>query len=210
LLARQGCDDIRALHANAQRLLESLAVVNPLAPTLTFADGRTRARRDQAKYLSLIRAVALLHQHQRPRRRTGRDGVEVVYIEATTDDVAVADRLAPVIFGDRVGELAPQTRRLLTLLDAMVDEEAAIAGCCRDEVRFSRRQAREHTGWSDFALRRHLARLVDLELVAVERRGHAFRYSLLWQEDTAGYDARSDGVAMGSRGRNVRPQGRAR
>jgi hypothetical protein len=64
LLARRDRDDIRGLHANAQRLLEPVAVVNPLAPTLTFADGRVRARRDQAKYLTLIRAVTLLHQHQ--------------------------------------------------------------------------------------------------------------------------------------------------
>lgn len=128
LLARRDRDAIRLLHANAQRLLEPLAVVNPLAPTLAFADGRTRARRDQAKYLTLIRAVALLHQHQRPRKRAVKDGVEVVYIEATAEDVAVADRLAPILVGgDRVGELAPQTRRLLGLLDAMTTDHAGEA-----------------------------------------------------------------------------------
>jgi hypothetical protein len=206
LLARREREGVRRLHANAQRLLEPVAVVNPLAPTLGFADGRTRARRDQAKYLSLIRAVALLHQHQRPRHRAVHHGVELVYIEATAADVAVADRLAPVIFGDRVGELAPQTRRLLTLLEVMVRDQGTGAHCS-DEVRFTRRQAREHTGWSDFALRRHLARLVDLELLAVQRRGHAFSYALLWQHDRiAGYDARSDGVAMASRGQSVRPE----
>lgn len=207
LLACREREDIRRLHANAQRLLEPVTVVNPLAPTLTFADGRTRARRDQAKYLSLIRAVALLHQHQRPRHRAVHHGVEVVYIEATAGDVAVADRLAPVVFGDRVGELAPQTRRLLDLLKAMVDALAATAGSSGDEVRFTRRQARDHTGWSDFALRRHLVRLVELELVAAERKGHAFSYALLWQDAHGpGYDARGDGVAIGSRGRNVRPE----
>jgi hypothetical protein len=198
LLARHDREAIRTLHANAQRLLEPLAVVNPLAPRLAFADGRTRARRDQAKYLTLIRAVALLHQHQRPRKRAVKDGVEVVYIEATAEDVAVADRLAPILVGgDRVGELAPQTRRLLGLLDAMTTEHAAESVA----VWFTRRHAREHTGWSDFALRRHLARLVDLELVAVQRRGHAFTYTLLWHEDT-GCDTRSDGAAIASRGRN--------
>lgn len=40
-------------------------------------DGRTRARRDQGKHVTLIRAMALLHQHQRPRQRTVRDGVQV-------------------------------------------------------------------------------------------------------------------------------------
>ena len=52
-------------HQNAQRLLEPLHVVNPFADRLTFSDHQTRTRRDHAKYLSLIQAVALLHQHQR-------------------------------------------------------------------------------------------------------------------------------------------------
>ena len=207
VLAHRARDEIRTLHANAQRLLQPVQVVNPLAPTLGFADRRTRARRDQAKYLSLIRAIALLHQYQRARHRVVRHGIEVVYLEATAADVAVADRLTPVVFGpDRVDDLAPQTRRLLGLLDAMVSAEAAATGSQREEVRFSRRQAREHTGWSDFALRRHLARLVELELVAVWRSGHAFTYALLWHraDETTGYDTRGDGPAMAVRGQDDR------
>lgn len=181
LLAKTERDELRSLHANAQRLLEPVAVVNPLAPSLSFADGRTRARRDHAKFLTLIRAVALLHQHQRPRKRVSRHGVEVVFIEATSDDVAVVERLAPLLFGGPTdAELAPQTRRLLALLDALVASEANAARCRREDVRFTRRQAREHTGWSDFALRRHLARLVDLEFVHAHRGfGGVFTYELL-------------------------------
>lgn len=186
LLARHERDQLRSLHANAQRLLEPIAVVNPLAPSLSFADGRTRARRDHAKFLTLIRAVALLHQHQRARKRVTRHGVEVVFIEATADDVAVAERLAPLLFGGpTVADLAPQTRRLLVLLDRLVAGEARKDRCRREDVRFTRRQAREHTGWSDFALRRHLARLVELEFVAVHRSGNAFTYELLWTEGDA-------------------------
>jgi hypothetical protein len=49
-------------------------------------------------------------------------------------------------------------------------------------VRFTRRQVREHAGWSDFQVRTHLARLVDLEYVLVHRggRGQSFVYELLW------------------------------
>ena len=65
------------LHRNAQRLLRPLASATPTAPDLTFLDETTRTRRDHEKYLSLIDAIALLHQHQRPgedrdgRRRAG-------------------------------------------------------------------------------------------------------------------------------------------
>jgi hypothetical protein len=46
--------------------LEPLFVANPYARELTFLDSRTRMRRDHTKYLTLIRSIALLHQHQRP------------------------------------------------------------------------------------------------------------------------------------------------
>ncbi len=66
LLARQERDEILKLHRNAQRLLKPLFVVNPYARELTFPDSLTRTRRDHTKYLTLIRSIALLHQHQRP------------------------------------------------------------------------------------------------------------------------------------------------
>ena len=40
--------------------------MNPYARALTFRDDRTRTQRDHLKYLTLIRALALLHQYQRP------------------------------------------------------------------------------------------------------------------------------------------------
>jgi len=98
------------LHQDAQRLLEPVMVVNPFAEALTFTDGRTRTRRDHVKYLTLIRAVTLLHQHQRPRRAaTGPDGRQVGYIEVTVDDVALANRLAHEVLGRSLDELPPQT-----------------------------------------------------------------------------------------------------
>ena len=66
LLARQEREEILKLHRNAQRLLRPLFVVNPYARELTFLDSQTRTRRDHTKYLTLIRAIALLHQYQRP------------------------------------------------------------------------------------------------------------------------------------------------
>ena len=53
------------LHRNARRLIQPLAMVNPYADRLSFLDDKTRMRRDHMKYLSLIRAITLLHQYQR-------------------------------------------------------------------------------------------------------------------------------------------------
>jgi DNA primase catalytic core len=188
LAARQQAAVIK-VHQDAQRLLEPVLVVNPFAEALTFTDGRTRTRRDHVKYLTLIRAVTLLHQHQRPRKTaTGSDGVQVGYIEVTVDDVALANRLAHEVLGRSLDELPPQTRRLLDLLEGTVAAVAADKAVDRDQVRLSRRELREATGWGDTQLKVHLARLVDLELVIAHRaeRGGGFVYELAW--DGAGRD----------------------
>ena len=74
LLAQQDRQATLTLHRNAQRLLRPLLVVNPYAEKLTFLDDKTRTRRDHLKYLTLIRAVALLHQYQRPIKTTDHNG----------------------------------------------------------------------------------------------------------------------------------------
>src|SRR5206468_507243 len=120
LLARQDRERILRVHRNAQRLLEPLLVANPFARELTFLDDRTRTRRDHMKYLTLIRSIALLHQHQREKKTVVHDGKQLSYIEVTRADIAIANRLAHEVLGRSLDELAPQTRRLLMLLDEMV------------------------------------------------------------------------------------------
>jgi DNA primase len=181
LLADQERERVIGLHQNAQRLLDTLPVVIPMAEQLTFADGRTRTRRDHPKYLALISSVALLHQHQRPRRTVVHAGREVTYVEATGFDVEAANRLAAGVLGQSLDELPPQTRRLLELLDATVTRIAAHDQIDRSIVRFTRRQLREELGWGDTQLKVHLARLVDLELVSAHRVEHGvFLYELAW------------------------------
>ena len=160
------------------------AVVNPFADRLGFHDSATRTRRDHVKYLTLINAIALLHQHQRKHHHTETsDGRTITYIEATLADIELANTLAHEALGRSLDDLPPQTRRLLDALDAMVAAVAADKVIERDKVRFTRRDARERLGWGDTQLKIHLARLVDLELVWVHRaeRAGAFLYELAWE-----------------------------
>ena len=170
------------LHQNAQRLLEPLIVTNPWAERLTFLDDKTRTRRDHGKYLTLIRAVTLVHQHQRPMRTVRHRGETVRYIEATLDDIAVANRLAHECLGRSLDVLSPQTRRVLQSLHRLVDEKARAESCERHEVRFTRREAMAVAGISLTQLQVHLARLVDHELVILHRQTHGlgFVYELAW------------------------------
>ena len=187
LLADRERERVLKVHQDAQRLLEPLAVVNPFATRLTFSDARTRTRRDHLKYLTLIRTVALLHQHQRPRKTATVDGGEVTYIEATAEDIRLANRLAHRVLGRSLDELPPGARRLLDLIERHVAGEAPGRGVARERVRFTRRQLRELLGWGDTQLKVHLARLVSLELVWAHRGPHgAFFYELAWDGDSQG------------------------
>ena len=178
-------DHVIAAHRAAQSLLRPLAVVNPFAQSLTFASDRVRLRRDHVKYLALIDAIALLHQQQRPVRSVQVDGVAVEYIEVTPADIGLANRLAHAVLGRSLDELPPQTRRLLSSLDAWVRAQADASGAACADVRFTRRTVRAALGLSDTQLRVHLDRLVQLEYVAVHggRMGQCFSYGLLFDGD---------------------------
>lgn len=171
------------LHQNAQRLLDPIAVVNPYAPQLTFSDAQTRARRDHEKYLTLIDAIALLHQHQRERRSVDRGGVSLRYIEVSSSDIALANRLAAHVLGHSLDELPPQTRRCLTTLDRWVVERCERHQLQRSDVRFLARDVREVTGLGATQVKLHLRRLVELEYVLVHRapRGQGVAYELVYE-----------------------------
>lgn len=178
-LEKREKDATLKLHQNAQRLLRPLAVVNPFAKQLTFPDAVTRARRDFPKYLTLIEAIALLHQYQRPVKTAPWRGGVVEYVEVTTGDITTANRLASAVLGRSLDELPPQTRRLLVQLEAWVSKRATDDGVARAEVRFTRREVREALKWGDTQLKVHLGRLLELELLASTRTVHGgFAYSL--------------------------------
>jgi DNA primase catalytic core len=182
LMETQDRQQVLALHRNAQTLLERLHVVNPFADGLTFLDDKTRTRRDHMKYLTLIRAIALLHQHQRRIRTVEHQGRPVRYIEVEAADITLANRLAHEVLGRTLDELPPQTRRLLDMLALWAAEECARLALRRPDLRFSRRQVRALTGWGDTQLKVHLARLAELEYLLVHRvkAGQGYEYELLY------------------------------
>src|SRR5690348_11139497 len=186
LLARTARTELRALHQNAQRLLKPVAVVNPYARELRFRDGRPRTRRDHEKYLTLIDAIALLHQHQREAKTVTHGERTLTYIEVTPADIAAANRLLEEVLGRAFDDLPPQTRVFLSALDAWVTHEAEAHRISRDDLRFSARQAREATGLGPTQAKLHRHRLVELEYVLMHRapRGVGVWYELLTAEET--------------------------
>lgn len=196
LLERQDRREIFTLHQNAQRLLRPLFVANPYAHRLRFPDSLTRARRDHMKYLALIRSIALLHQQQRPVRSAAHRGKTIEYIEVTLDDVAVANRLVEEVLGRSLDELPPQTRRLLLLIDGAVAGECARLEVDRADFRFSRKDVRAWSEWGDTVLKKHLARLEEMEYLLVHRggRGQSFVYELVFERGESDSKPRMPGL----------------
>ena len=189
---------VLAAHRAAQSLLRPLAVVNPFAESLTFASDRVRLRRDHQKYLTLIDAIALLHQQQRPVHTLEVNGAGVEYVEVTRGDIELANRLAHAVLGRSLDELPPQTRRVLSALDAWVRAQATAQGIVPTGVRFSRREVRGHLGLSDTQLRVHLDRLVTLDYMAahIGKQGQQYAYSLRFDGDADRSEAQLSGLGM--------------
>jgi DNA primase catalytic core len=188
LKARMRHRKILRLHRNAQRLLRPVQVVIEHLKDHSFPDTMTRTRRDHMKFLTLIQAIALLHQHQREIKTSAEDGETLEYIEATEDDVKLAWELTNQALVRSLDDVPPQTRRLLLLIDKMVTRECARLEVERLDYRFTRATVRQSTGWGDSQLKKHLSRLEDLEYLALHRGapGQSFVYALNFEMDEQG------------------------
>jgi DNA primase catalytic core len=181
LWARRDRAKVVRLHRNAQRLLRPIEVANNHAVEMPdFPDAATRTRRDHTKLLTLIQAIALLHQHQREIKTSTRGSEKLEYIEATEEDVKLAHTLIRQVLGPSLDELKPHARRLLVAIDAMVKAESERLQIERNKVCFTRRTVRQYTRWGDTQLRHHMKHLEEMEYLAVKRggNGQTFVYQL--------------------------------
>ena len=138
--------------------------------------------------MTLIDAIALLHQHQRQHGQHLVNGRVVEFVEVTLDDIALANEFAPEVLGRSLDELPPQTRRLLGFIRELMQakrKEQKAAKVSAGPACFSRKELRDFCGWSLTQVRVHLERLVELESLAVRhgRLGSQFVYEVLFDLD---------------------------
>ncbi len=207
LKARERRKAVLSRHHNAQRLLEPLEVVIPVE--LAYPSGYLILRREQKKYLSLIKAIALLYQHQRERKTLVVEGRSVAYIEATEKDVAIARDLAAAILARNLDELAPPTRSLLVVLQEIVRARRNASGpkaassekkkspelpatrryVLRSEkpderLLVDRQEIQRATGLSYWHVRTYMAQLIEYEYVEKARGANGRTlYRLLCEEE---------------------------
>lgn len=166
--------DFLTRYRNMQRLLRPLEVVNDYAPYLDYPFDRLQMRREFGKYMTLINSIALLHQHQRPIKTLSLGGRRSDYIEATVEDIALANELVLEFFPNALDELAPHTRRLSDEIGKLIEKKAG-------ETRFTRKELRDFCGWTDWSIRQGLEQLCNLGYVGkvAGQNGVAFLYELL-------------------------------
>ena len=168
-LTKSNREKVIQIHHNAQRLLKPLMIHNPFAKKLDFPHDQLRLRRDNPKYLGLIRTIAFLRQYQKKSKRTRYQGEIIEYIEVDKIDIKLANELASYVLGRSLDELMPPTRSFLIALDRMVTDLAKEQKIKKESVRFTRREVRERIKWGVTQVREHLSRLVDLELVETHK-----------------------------------------
>jgi DNA primase len=179
-LEKAAAEQVRRLHHNAQRLLRPLRVVNPYHDELSYPTDRLILRREQQKYLALINAIALLHQHQREIKRAGSDEIEIEYVEVTLSDIALANELTQAILSRSLDELSPPVRGMYREIRRLYEERAKALQGEIEKVQLSRREIREATGWSDWQVRVYCRQLVELEYLYLVsgQNGKRFVYEL--------------------------------
>lgn len=83
---RQKTERIIPFHQNIQKMIKKIPVIIPYAERLSFPANSPSLRRDNQKLLTLIEAVALMHQYQRRKIKKDSD----VYIESAIADYRIA------------------------------------------------------------------------------------------------------------------------
>ena len=171
-------------HQTAGRILERLPVFNPLAGALRFPVGRPTMRRAQDQFLTLLEAVAILRQFQKPRvtKTNPFTGESVEGIDVDLEDYAQARRLfREAVLLPNADELPSGARMLYQSIQGMAKKKAAKEGLGVTEVSFIQREVRELSELGLESIKKYLRALVDfefLELISGRKNGTRFSYRL--------------------------------
>ena len=180
---------VTRLHHNMQRLLKPITVMIPDELKISFPPGRLQIRAEQAKFLSLVKAITFLHQYQRKTGTVERlDGTKLPCVYATQADVDTAFEIAKPVFIRNVDDVSPTGRVLLAEIERLVSskyEDIKKLDPKRDiyfyDIPFSRKELRDFIGWSETQVRVNIEPLVELGYLGKlqGRQGSACRYVMI-------------------------------
>jgi len=177
------------LHHNMQRLLKPLTVTFPDDLKVHWPYGRLQMRREQGKFISLVKALVILHQYQRKTGTLKRiDGTKMEYVQAMQKDVDIALELGKDIFARNIDDVSPTGRTLLKAIVELVKEKYKALNLSDpktdrglSDIHYTRKELRQRIGWSETQVRRNIDHLVELGYIGriAGRHGSTFRYVLI-------------------------------
>jgi DNA primase len=119
---------------NLQRMLNpAIKVINPFQPKLQLPEHIFTRKRTNTHYITLIKAITFLYQHQR-EKKTDENGH--TYIETTLEDIALANALSKESMLRKSDELSGAVRDFF--------EQLKIAVRQRDKAIFLAKDIRSH------------------------------------------------------------------
>jgi hypothetical protein len=159
-------------HHHLHRLLASRPVVIPYAERIVFPAVTVQHRRDQDHFFGLIKASALLHQHQRLSDRG--------HVVADERDFQIAQGLAGAAGITDDADIGHHARTLLTALRAAQMTTFTMDDCVRLLPQ-----------WTRYAFRNALGDLMALDHVASGRggQGRQRRYALVGEAAATSHGA---------------------
>ena len=167
--------------ANCVRLLRPYEVVNPYAGRVSLPEGAHKLRRLHELYLSFVRQVCLIHQHQREVDARGR-------LVATPEDLRIACAVLFEAIVLKVDELDGGVRQFYERLKGWAAEQPGGEASMGAEVEFTQRDLRDALHVSRAQCSRYIARLVGAERVTSKYAGNLRRvcYRLSEPDDYQG------------------------
>ena len=169
-------------HVYAQRLLRRIKVFNPFARLLKFPANKLKTRRDHQKFLRLILIITYLYQYQRKVKKLKTDNNEVLeYIECTVNDYRTAyELLKDGILDNTLDDIPRQTKELLNIIRKYLQNKSDQDKIPVEKIIFTRKEIREHAGWTFAQVRNNFRTLKDYEYVQLlpTKNGMPHQYRL--------------------------------
>ena len=106
------------LHKNVQRILEPIEINIPFAEHIKFPAKIARNRRDSARFIQLIKAVAFL----KTKAKAGSKRIKAQYIEADDYDYQVAYSIGIKIMAATLDQISERARNVLRVCCELTDD----------------------------------------------------------------------------------------
>ena len=132
------------------------------------------------KQLSLIQALILLHEQERPKSRQRCTKQNVYSFEITNEKVNLANKLALEILSSGLPKLSSECNFLLLLFEQIVEKNCVLYQIQQSDCHLGFEDIQRYTRWDRLMLKSHLKQLCDKKYIEKYGRGFARVYKLTY------------------------------